>query len=101
MPFAALHDRADRPGWGGNAQLSQTRDDPGLPLAGQDRAELVEAAELAERAPPWAEQVAHQMLHAAGEQDADLVGALQLGAQLLGEHVGVAEALRCDVLKLV
>ncbi len=62
----------------------QPRGDPDRPFVGDDRRQLVEAAELAERPIRSAEQIAHHVLDRAGEQDRYCWGSGAAPAQALG-----------------
>ena len=61
----------------------------------------MEGAELAERAVARREEVAHQVLHRAREEHADVRRALEDRAQLARHHAGVAEEPAGDLLELV
>jgi hypothetical protein len=74
-----------------------------LPGVAVDRAQIVKATELVERALGGGEEVSHEVLEAAREEIAGAGGALEDRAHVLGESVGVAVGLlgACDLLELV
>lgn len=79
----------------------EPRAQPVVPLGVFDRGELVQGAELAERAIARREEVAHDVFDGAGEQDADVRRALEDSAHLPRQHARVAVEAAGHLLELV
>ncbi len=101
VPFARGDNALQRLFVDGAAVLGEALAESRTPLVVGNPRELMEAAELVQRAALVAEQIAHQMLDAAREQACHARGSVEGLAQPLGDLLGVAVGAAGELLKLV